>query len=99
MKLGYDIWVEPRIPLLHIGWYPFGVDNFKVYRDEVVKTERMLDLCQDTNLYAPLAEALRKSGLQSKGDPEKLSDVADALAKQDGIIVESSSRPTAGVPQ
>lgn len=98
LKLGYDIWVEPRIPLLHIGWYPFGVDNFKAYRDEVAKHEGMLDLCQDTDFYAPLAEALRKSGRRSKKGRENLYDVASAEADRLGIIEESKSQPTATTP-
>lgn len=94
MKLGFDIWVEPRIPLQHIGWYPFGVEMFDSYVDELAKSEEMLDICQDTHLYAELADTLKKSGQRLKKGPEKLSDVADALVRQKEITEESKSRPS-----
>jgi len=94
MKCGFDIWVEPRVPLMHIGWYAFGVDNFKAWREETLKHERLLDICQNTDLYAPLAEALKKSGAQYLSTPENLSDAALAAVKQKGTIAASESSNT-----
>lgn len=77
LKAGFDIWVEPRIPLQHIANYPFGVDNFVMYRDTADKKE-YLNICQDTDLYAPLVESLRKSSPLSKKGRVGLSDVVNA---------------------
>lgn len=95
LKAGFDIWVEPRIPLLHIGDYPFGVDNFEAYLPDL--KENMLDICQDTHLYAELVDTWRKSGRRSKTDPVNLSSAASAALKQketsDAISAVSSTTP------
>lgn len=96
MKMGFDIWVEPRIPLQHIGQYPFGVDNFEAYLPMLEKDGGLLDLCQDTSLYAELADALKKSGRRLQKDPEKLSNVA-AERRRAVTIAESKSTQKSGI--
>ncbi len=100
MKLGYDIWVDPRIPLMHIGEYHYGIADYKYVRDNKMKPEDMgIDLCQHTHLYAELADKLRKSSPQSRKDPVNLFDAATAAVKQKESIAGSKSpEPTNSTP-
>ena len=91
IKHGFDIWVDPRIPLNHIGDYDFGIDAFKAYTPNIDDKEKesMVDLCQDTNLYAELATALRKSAPQSQSGPKDLFVASGVGEKPDETTRES----------
>ncbi|MFA5382269.1 MAG: hypothetical protein WC356_03820 [Candidatus Micrarchaeia archaeon] len=105
MRLGYDLWVDPRIPLLHIGEYHYGIEDYKYVRENKMKPEDIgIDLCQHTHLYAELADKLRKSSPQSRKDPENLSDAARVALQQKESIAGSklpdstSSTPPTSTP-
>lgn len=83
LKFRYDIWVEPRIPLRHIGDYDYGVESFEACLEEIEKTNKdMVDLCQDTTLYAELAERLPKYTPASEAAPEPLLSAAGVEEKR-----------------
>ena len=91
MKFGFDIWVDPTIPLLHVAEIAIGIEEFDAYVKAGQVKEELVDICQHTELYAELADILKKSSQGSKTGHVNLSDVANAVNPQDKISRESES--------
>ena len=58
----------------------------------IEKNEEIVDLCKDTDLYAPFVDALRKSRPQSQADPVKLLNIANVAIKQKGAKINKKGQ-------